>query len=137
MESYLAEAVSRWIGWKTWLVDHVGLTNDAMHIHIALLIMMTTAVILRKRPDSFLPWLAVLIAELFNEYADLVGDAPGEATIKASLHDIYNTMFWPTLLLLIGRWLFPHRLPETKPEEPSSDLADEATHKAFEEPPPV
>jgi hypothetical protein len=51
--------------------------------------------------------LIVLIAELFNEYADLHGQAPDEATIDAAMHDLYNTMFWPTIILILGRFMFP------------------------------
>jgi hypothetical protein len=137
MQDIVADAAHWWIGYKTWLINHIGLTNDAMHVHFAFLILIMTAVLIRKRPDSFLPWLVVLLAELFNEYADLTGNAPGEGTIKASLHDIYNTMFWPTMLLLFGRWLFPRSKQEAKPEENSGDLADEAFHDSSKEPPPV
>jgi hypothetical protein len=103
---YLAE---RWIGYKTWLIEAIGLSNDAMHVHGALLILCLSAVVLRRRPDSVWCWLIVLSAELFNEYADLRGQAPGEATLNASLHDLYNTMFWPTMLLILGRVLLPRK----------------------------
>jgi hypothetical protein len=122
MQDIVADAAHWWIGYKTWLINHIGLTNDAMHVHFAFLILIMTAVLIRKRPD---------------EYADLTGNAPGEGTIKASLHDIYNTMFWPTMLLLFGRWLFPRSKQEAKPEENSGDLADEAFHDSSKEPPPV
>jgi hypothetical protein len=68
-------------------------------------------------------WLIVFLAELFNEYADLRGSAPGEATMDAALHDIYNTMFWPTVILILGRFLFPRKkINFVSPAAPSSDL---------------
>ncbi len=109
MASYLVDLSQRWIVYKTWLADNVGLTNDALHVHGGLLILVLTALIIRRRPDSILCWSIVLIAELFNEYSDIHGEAPGEATINAGLHDVYNTMFWPTVLLLTGWLLFPKR----------------------------
>lgn len=136
MQEKLVELADLWIGYKMWLVENVGLTNDAMHVHAAFLLMLVSAIILRRRPDSIWCWLVVLIAELFNEYADMKGVAPGEATIQASLHDIYNTMFWPTIFLLLGRFLFPPRKKEKKVEDAqvvSGDLADQP----FEETPPV
>jgi hypothetical protein len=119
---YLAE---RWIGYKTWLIEAIGLSNDAMHVHGALLILCLSAVVLRRRPDSVWCWLIVLSAELFNEYADLRGQAPGEATLNASLHDLYNTMFWPTVIFILGRFLFRRNTPEKAANtQRSGDLAD-------------
>lgn len=120
-----------WIGYKIRLVDYVGLTNDAMHIHGSVLILFVSAIILRRRPDSIWCWLIVLIAELFNEYADLKGVAPGEATIDAAMHDLYNTMFWPTVILILGRFLFPPR--ETAHKLRDAELRDGAD-KTFEQP---
>ena len=123
-----------WIGYKTRLVEYVGLTNDAMHVHGSILIMFGSAILLRRRPDSIWCWLIVLAAELFNEFADLKGLAPGEASMKASIHDLYNTMLWPTVMVILGRFLFPPPCKEPLPEvTESSDLADEA----FKEPAPV
>lgn len=119
---YLAE---RWIGYKTWLIEAIGLSNDAMHVHGALLILCLSAVVLRRRPDSVWCWLIVLSAELFNEHADLRGQAPGEATLNASLHDLYNTMFWPTVILILGRFLFRRNTPEKAAvTQRSGDQAD-------------
>jgi hypothetical protein len=134
MQEKLQALAELWIGYKTQLIGFVGLTNDAMHVHGSLLIMFVTGIILRKRPDSLWCWLAVFIAELFNEYADLKGMAPGEDSINASIHDLYNTMFWPTIILVLGRFLFPPRKKEPKSDAGgSSDLADQT----FEEPTPI
>lgn len=133
MHEQLIKLAEFWIGYKLWLVQNVGLTNDAMHVHFSLLILMGSAVLLRRRPDSPICWLIVFAFELFNEYADIRGNAPGEATINASLHDIYNTMFWPTLIMALGWFLFPRRLKAQPAVPPSGDLADQP----FEQPPPV
>ena len=131
MQDILLQLVERWIGYKTWLIAAVGLTNDAMHVHGSLLILFLSAVVLRRRPDSVWCWLIVLMAELSNEYADLRGQAPGEATLNASLHDLYNTMFWPTIILLMGRFLFPRKKPEKVLDSAqSSDLADHPLEQA-------
>jgi len=109
MQDRLQLLTEHWVSYKIWLIDTVGLTNDAMHVHGALLILCVSAILLRRRPDSLWCWLIVFLAELFNEYADLRGAAVGEATIDAALHDIYNTMFWPTVILMLGRFLFPQK----------------------------
>jgi hypothetical protein len=134
MQERLQILAETWIGYKTRLVDFVGLSNDAMHVHGSILILFVSAIVLRCRPDSIWCWLIVLVAELFNEYADLKGVAPGEATIDAAVHDLYNTMLWPTVILVLGRFLFPPRkAAPTLAPEPSGDLADQA----FKEPAPV
>jgi hypothetical protein len=134
MQDRLQLLAEHWIGYKIRLIETVGLTNDAMHIHGSLLILCVSALVLRRRPDSLWCWLIILIAELFNEYADLRGSAPGEATIDAALHDLYNTMFWPTIFLILGRVLFPRKKAEpVRPAAPSGDLA----HQPFEQAPSV
>jgi hypothetical protein len=123
MQDRLQLLAEHWVSYKMWLIDTVGLTNDAMHVHGSLLILCVSALVLRRRPDSLWCWLIVFIAELFNEYADLRGAAPGEATMDAALHDIYNTMFWPTVILILGRFLFPRQKATlASPTAASSDL---------------
>lgn len=123
MQDRLQLLAEHWVSYKIWLIETVGLTNDAMHVHGALLILCVSALVLRRRPDSLWCWIIVFIAELFNEYADLRGSAPGEATMDAALHDIYNTMFWPTVILILGRVLFPRKKKDfVCPAAPLSDL---------------
>ena len=130
MQVNLQQLAEQWISYKIWLIETVGLTNDAMHVHGSLLILCVSAILLRRRPDSPWCWIIVFIAELFNEYADLRGLAPGEATLDASLHDLYNTMFWPTIILILGRFLFPRRRKDLRAAAPSSDLP----HQPLEQP---
>jgi hypothetical protein len=134
MQDRLQLLAEHWVSYKIWLIETVGLTNDAMHVHGSLLILCVSALVLRRRPDSPWCWLIVFIAELFNEYADLRGAAAGEATIDAALHDVYNTMFWPTLLLILGRALFPRKKATlVSPAAISSDLP----HQPLEQATPV
>ena len=131
MQEKILHLAEQWIGYKIWLIEKVGLTNDAMHVHGSLLILTVSAVLFRRRPDSIWCWLVVFVAELFNEYADLRGLAPGESTLDASLHDIYNTMFWPTVILILGRFLFPRRKPaERHVTAVSGDLAHQSLEQA-------
>jgi hypothetical protein len=125
MQDYVQQLVEYWIGYKIRLLDAVGLTNDAMHIHGSLLILFGSAIILRRRPDSIWCWLIVLVAELFNEYADLQGQGPGEATINAAMHDLYNTMFWPTIILILGWFMFPRAKKSDAKTDRSGDFADQ------------
>ena len=54
MQDRLQLLAEHWVSYKIWLIETVGLTNDAMHIHGALLILCVSALVLRRRPDS--PW---------------------------------------------------------------------------------
>ena len=75
MQDRLQLLAEHWVSYKFWLIETVGLTNDAMHVHGSLLILCVSALVLRRRPDSLWCWLVVFIAELFNEYADMDEDA--------------------------------------------------------------
>ena len=46
-----------------------------------------------------------------GEWLDMTVEASDAAVQPdaAHWHDIWNTMFWPTILLLVGRWLHPPR----------------------------
>jgi hypothetical protein len=140
MEEHLKQIAEQWIGYKIWLVDNIGLSNDALHVHVSILILFVSGILLRRRPDSIWCWLIVLIAELFNEYADVKGLAPGEASIEAGLHDLYNTMLVPTVLLIFGRLLFPPRaqkLQENADAEMLSPLLSDFANKPLEQTPTV
>ena len=135
MLQHINDLAAYWLEWKQWIVGVVGVTNDALHIHGSLLLLFISALMLRRRPDNIWSWLFVFGLELFNEYADLHGQTPGEASMTAGLHDVYNTMFWPTLILLFGWFIFPRRKKEITAKEPqikeppSGDLADEFFEK--------
>ena len=125
MNQQLQELAELWIGYKAQLIEFVGLTNDAMHVHGSILILFGSAILLRQRPDSIWCWLIVFVAEVFNEYADFKGLAPGEANIDAAMHDLYNTMLWPTVIVVLGRFLFPPRAKKIHTDPGiSGDLAD-------------
>jgi len=131
MQDRVQLLAEHWVSYKTWLIETVGLTNDAMHVHGSLLILCVSALVLRRRPDSLWSWLIVFVAQLFNEYADLRGAPPGEATMDAALHDIYNTMFWPTVILILGRVLFPRQKATlVSPAAISSDLPQQPLEQA-------
>ena len=99
--------VSLAVAWgreKQWLSDVLGLSPDALHVHVSVMIMLIAAIFWRRRIDHALPWLTVLIAELANESLDLSAPGNGENTIGASVHDLLNTMFLPTVILLCLRF---------------------------------
>ncbi|MBM4254622.1 MAG: hypothetical protein FJ147_01855 [Deltaproteobacteria bacterium] len=91
---------------KLFLVALTGLSKDALHVHVGLGTMLGAAMVFRRAVRSFLPWLMVLLAavcgEMLDMYDDIIG-SPGYWQWEMSVHDIANTLFWPTILLLLAR----------------------------------
>jgi hypothetical protein len=92
---------------KTLLEQYTGLERDALHIHGALLLYILAMAVFRQSRRSRFPWLVVLAAELANEAYDLTRGSEGdsdEEALAGSLKDLWNTMLWPSVLLLVGRY---------------------------------
>ena len=90
---------------KLFLVSLTGLSKDALHVHVGLGTMFGAAMIFRREFRSLLPWLVVLGAALCGEMLDMYDDliSPGYWRWEMSVHDIANTLFWPTVLLVLAR----------------------------------
>lgn len=90
---------------KTDLTGFLGLTKDALHIHIGLAIFLGLLLLLKRSPASLLPWFGLLGLELINEFMDLFHRHAGAFSFELgdSLKDIANTMLWPTIVLICFR----------------------------------
>lgn len=88
---------------KELIEAYTGLERDALHIHAALFVYLAAVLVLRNG-KSLIPWLLVLAVELANEAHDLsVNWVEGpDWAIASSVRDLWNTMLWPSLLLLAG-----------------------------------
>lgn len=94
-----------WGGWKMAIETFLGLSADAVHVHVGVLLFIFFALITRKRVYHWMPWFLVLLVEGVNEFIDMnqpVGSP--ESNWPDSRHDILNTMFLPTVLVLLLRW---------------------------------
>ena len=92
---------------KTLLSETLGITKDALHVHIGLAIFVGVALVFRRSLASWLPWLALLAFELANEAMDILywnGNGIG-VDLGDSPKDVVNTMFWPTIVFLAARWM--------------------------------
>jgi hypothetical protein len=90
---------------KLAIIAALGLSKDALHIYVGLSVFLLTALALRRPLRSLLPWLAVMLVALAGELFDAVDDirSLGYWRWTASIHDVANTLFWPTALLLLTR----------------------------------
>lgn len=90
---------------KLFIVSATDLSKDALHIYAGLAIFIIAAIIFRKSLKSITPWLAVLffavIAELIDMRDDLISS--GYWRWGASVHDILNTLFWPSVIFILAR----------------------------------
>jgi hypothetical protein len=90
---------------KAAVAAWTGLERDALHIYAAIIIQLGSAALLRRTLASLWPWLIVLALALTNEWLDMHRDNLVEDWEKAAaLHDLWNTMLLPTLLLLVVRF---------------------------------
>lgn len=115
-----------WEQIKEAIATWTDLERDALHIYAALLLQVASALILRKRLAHGLPWVCVLAFAIGNEWLDMRGDKLVEQwELDAGIHDLWNTMLLPTLLLLLVR--FAPRLfvaPEPSPAREPDDAPD-------------
>jgi uncharacterized paraquat-inducible protein A len=113
-----------WEEIKMVIATTTGLERDALHIYAALLIQVAAAALSRRTLRSPLPWLAVLVFALGNEYLDITADGVAEDwEWWTSLHDLWNTMLVPTLLLILVRFapsVFLRRQPQVSADEAAS-----------------
>jgi len=91
---------------KDLISQYTGLEKDALHIHAALLIYILAVILFRRSPRGVLPWLIVFGVELANEAHDVWANwgAPLSWSLSESGKDIWNTMLWPTVLLIAERY---------------------------------
>ena len=86
---------------KTGIEDGLGLSSDAMHIHMGVALLLLFAWVTRRPLHDWRPWLMLLVVEVANEIIDMNQRAGSlERNWAASRHDLINTMFLPTLLVL-------------------------------------
>lgn len=90
---------------KLAIVSATGLSKDALHIYVGLLVFFGVVVLLRRRVGSPGPWLAALCVAAALEVMDMRDSfaSMGRWDWAASLHDVVNTLFWPTAILLLAR----------------------------------
>ncbi len=91
---------------KQRIVDVTGLVRDTLHLHFGLALMFLVALVFRKSLRSPWPLLAVVFFAALGEFLDR-RDNIAESGVwnrHESLKDFCNTIFWPSVLLLLARF---------------------------------
>ena len=91
---------------KLAIINASQLSRDALHVYVGLATFLLAALLFRRPLRSFAPLLAVVVVALLVEAVDLRDDLATRGYMRwlASTHDFVNTLFWPTVLLLLARF---------------------------------
>lgn len=101
---------------KIGVMNATGLEKDALHIYVGISVYLLSLILLRSMLKnynirSFIALLMVTGIALLGEYLDnrqfITGldiSGIGRAELKASIHDIINTCFWPYVLYALTKW---------------------------------
>lgn len=129
----LIEIVSLFEARKVSVIAATGLDKDALHIYFGLALFLLVRLIWRWRGGWVVAWLAVLAMACGGEWLDLNAEI-GRSAIQpdaAHWHDIWNTIFWPTVLLIVGRWLQPRtKAQAAEPDKLSGEDAERRLEQA-------
>lgn len=90
---------------KMAIVAATGRSKDALQTHVGLAVFLAAADVLRKPLRSITPWLVIFAMAIAGEMLDMRDDIASLEYWRwdASLHDVLNALFWPTVLLLIAK----------------------------------
>ena len=101
----LDEGKGPWGAIKVAIENAAGLSEDALHVHVGLAIMLIALVTFRSRGLLF-PLILVFVAALTNEAIDIsvLSGEPEGFSWQESISDVMNTVFWPTMLFGILGW---------------------------------
>ena len=91
---------------KLVVMEFTHLAKDALHIYVGMGVMLAVAILLKRSLGDWRPLAAVALASVAGEVWDVIdtfshGDRP---QWDANWKDIWNTMFWPTVLFGLARF---------------------------------
>lgn len=94
-----------WYYIKDPIVEFSGVSRDALHVHLGLVIFLLVSIYFRNHPRRLLfGWLAVLAAQTINEALDFHDWYVWTRgwNWRKSLTDYVHTLLWPSILLLLA-----------------------------------
>lgn len=128
----LIEIASLFEDRKLSIIEASGLGKDALHIYFGLALFLLVRLMWRWRGGWIVAWLAVVAMACGGEWLDMTAEH-SRSTIQpdaAHWHDIWNTIFWPSVLLLVGRWLQPQAKDAAVM---ASEMSGEDAERRFEQ----
>jgi hypothetical protein len=91
---------------KMFLVEATNLGKDALHIYVGLGVMLLVVILFKKSLSDWRPLAAVAVASIAGELWDVIDTFSHGRTPRwnANWKDVWNTMFWPTILFGLARF---------------------------------
>ncbi|HEY0445408.1 MAG TPA: hypothetical protein VGD19_03045 [Allosphingosinicella sp.] len=91
---------------KLFLLDAFDLGKDALHVHVGLAVMLLVVIAFRRSLADWRPLAAVAAVAVAGEAWHMFDAWMHGATPRFSLDwkDVWNTLFWPTLLFGLARF---------------------------------
>ena len=91
---------------KIFLSEVTSLGKDALHIYVGLAVMLFVVAVFKKPLSDWRPITAVAFASVAGEIWDVIDTfSHGRTPIwNANWKDVWNTMFWPTMLFGLARF---------------------------------
>jgi hypothetical protein len=91
---------------KIMLGELTNLGKDALHIYVGMGVMLLVAIAFKKSLGDWRPIAAVALASVAGEVWDVIDTYSGGRLPRfdANWKDIWNTMFWPTMLFVLARF---------------------------------
>ena len=91
---------------KLFLMEVTTLSKDALHIYVGMAVMLLVIAVWKKPLSDWRPLAAVALASVAGEIWDVIDtwSHGGSPKWNANWKDIWNTMFWPTLLFGLARF---------------------------------
>jgi hypothetical protein len=91
---------------KLLLMEASNLSKDALHVYVGLAVMLLVVLVLKRSLGDWRPLAAVAFASIAGELWDVIDTFShgGRPRWQANWKDIWNTMFWPTILFGLARF---------------------------------
>ena len=91
---------------KLVVLDATGLGKDALHVYVGLIVMLGVALAFKRSIADWRPLLAVVAAAFAGEVWDVFDTWAhgGSPRWNANWKDVWNTLFWPTVLFFLARY---------------------------------
>ena len=110
-----ADIATTYWQFKLWFIDHT-FARDALHIHLALILFIGSMLLFRWRLGDWRPWLVVFAAAMIGDGWDILDALVRGQRVywDSDLPDIWNTLFWPSAIMLLARYTRIFR-PDPRP----------------------
>ena len=123
-----------WYQVKLFVERSTGVSMDALHLVLGVMLFFTAAWVLRTTVDRWRPLLVVLAVELINEVMDFRAEIWPDFGMQAGegARDVMLTMAVPTLIFLVARNCPQVLVTDRKPVPVATATARESDRGATE-----